>query len=456
MSSVGFSVLELAVGLIALPFAGAAAVYQASVKAAEAARERRLAAERQLQEEAEGRRREAEQVRRRVAELRTRDELAQSLAANPEQVRAVVLADRLSAVQTVLLRLMPEGPERGEFLTRCARLSGRLTAPGPEVEREVAALEAAVQARAGIDPAAAESARRQAEAERLLGRNRLYLQSLPPASRRRHQADVVRMEQILAAAEADRSGDLAFHRQALQWAEVELRHLLAAAPAETAAAEQRRETERRAAGELRVRAAVARDSAVLDEDRAVATELVAAIDGQLTADDADALAAARPGWEARLDELEAAVVDTERRQAQRDAVLSLVQDTLSEMGYEVLPLPAEEPPSSGAAARLHFRTPDAEAVEARFGLDRSLHMKFRHLQRPGAAEPSREELVAKCRRWCGDYDQLLQRLREQGVAVHEGWRFDPEQADLEEPLELPAEAEGHYGRRKEPRRRTVE
>ena len=31
MSSVGFSVLELAVGLIALPFAGEAAVYQASV-----------------------------------------------------------------------------------------------------------------------------------------------------------------------------------------------------------------------------------------------------------------------------------------------------------------------------------------------------------------------------------------------------------------------------------------
>ena len=64
-----------------------------------------------------------------MTELRARDELAQSLAANPEQARATVLADRLSAVQTVLLRLMPVGAERGYFLTRWAGLSGRLTAP---------------------------------------------------------------------------------------------------------------------------------------------------------------------------------------------------------------------------------------------------------------------------------------------------------------------------------------
>ncbi len=120
------------------------------------------------------------------------------------------------------------------------------------------------------------------------------------------------------------------------------------------------------------------------------------------------------------------------RDSEREFVEDNIKDILQGMGYEVLTMqnnPALEKDLAGG----YYLTPDGEAVRLSMGLDRAFHLELLRLEGEGneGAGSTDDEMTSKSRRFCGDYDLLLERLRERNIEIDEAWRVPPEKAEFD-------------------------
>ena len=439
-------------------------------------RQKRLEEERKRQEEE--RKRELERLRQRmIAEERERVAWASHFSENMRQYRLAILTDRISALQHMIEARLRDAEQVRRESRVWAGLLKRLNSANVEemdkLESEIGQLQqkylqpSAGTSRAGKGDVLPEEHRKRKEAEQLLARVRRCVDTLPEEVRESYQSQTDRIIKALELAERERDTDLALHYEGLRWAEMELLHICAQFETKRKQAKARLKQSREAINELIVHMRTVQTLAVLPEQREKAISLAQQLERLYLRANPDLVERELPTIHSDINDLWKDCEDVRKRDQERTAVRSIVEETLAEMGYEVIPLPEHPTPPRGHSARLQFNTPDSEAVEVSFGLDESVQFQFQHPVHGDAtlrAGPEAGTLIAKCERWCRDHDELIERLRPKGVVLDPRWRVAPGAREFRNvclPVEAaeaaePADTVQRLRRRREERRRATE
>jgi hypothetical protein len=430
-------------------------------------RQERLEEERKRQEEE--RKRQLELMRQRmIAEERERVAWASHFSENMREYRLAVLTDRINAIQqTTATR--PGGAEHGRKAARaCAGLLKRLRSADIEqmdkLETEIGQLQqdylptSSNTTLTGTGDVLSDKRAKRQEAQQLLSRVSTCIAVLPQELRETYHDQVDRITQALELADREKETDLTLHSESLRWAEMELLHIGRQFEARRKLTQKRLVRSREAINGFIVRMKTAQTLAVLPEQREKAGLLAQQLEQLYQQGNPDVVDRELATIRGAVNDLWKDCEDVRKKDQERAAVRAIVEETLAEMGYEVIPLLEVPTPPRGHSTRTQFKTTDSEAVEVSLGLDESVQFQFQHLVHEGdrsGTEAEKEALVTKCGRWCRDHDELIKRLRPKGVVLDPRWRVAPGEREIRSVC-LPAEAAEPPEKMKRLRRRREE
>lgn len=431
-------------------------------------RQRRLEEERKRQEEE--RRREAERLRQKLlAEEKARIGWAAEFQAKIQHYRLAALEERINLLHSLVEQRLKSAPQARVYLSHCAKLRELLKSTGAEestdlgqtvekMENEIHAL-ISQYVSSNVNHAAEINGKREAT-EKLLERTKTYLGAFPEDLRANYQKELERLAKTVALAERERQTNFLYHHDSLKWAERELLHMFTTFETKRQVRKNNADRLRQRIDDLIIKNKMVQNLSTLPEHRERANSFQVELEALYLSFDPDFLeknvARAQAGVEALFNDFQ----ELQQREQERKHVLAMVEETLTEMGYEVVTSSDKPRPSPGSPQRMHFKTPDDEAIEASFGLNRSIHVEFKHAlpeNNQTTAAVSQAELIASCKEWCSDYDTLREQLRAKGVHLETKWRVEAENAEIQNvvfPSEVLKKKERRR-RREDPKRRAM-
>jgi hypothetical protein len=273
------------------------------------------------------------------------------------------------------------------------------------------------------------------------------------------------LAKLVALAEREKQANLLYHHQSLKWAEGKLLEMLDGLESRRKEIVARLDQARRDINDWVVRMRTVEKLALLPRHREDAVSLCARLEMLFTESSPDLLEDQFKKLRGEMTELWSSFEDAAKRQQERGAAMSIMRETLEEMGYQIVSLPDGGAPAAGHSLRLHLRTPDGEALEASFGLDRSVQFEFLHAapeSKHNSRDSSHGELLGRCRKWCNDRQRFIELVKAKGVALQDRWLVPAEAREFRalplpgDVLEEPKRAKPLPRRRPEDRRRTIE
>jgi len=390
--------------------------------------QRRLEQERQRRLLEEQRRREEERKQqeemarlRRIAEDKERAGLTGQLKERGVEIQRQEAARHLQELRQTLEKLTtrPEG-----LFKECDRIGLRLKAAGT---KELSALTERIrtlneQARM-TDPQPSVRTKQAVREEmtQALSEIEARLADVPPDLQQICAPDLNRIRATVELVGQAVSGDLSYYQLALKNARRDLAQVIESAEKRRNDWQVRLEAERAVIRQMIVTAEIVRDAGLAPDHQRRARTLVSVLEGLFVCADLSALQPRVPQLREQVARLRGEFDALQQQNDERRFVLERAQEVLSEMGYRQLPIVTEGITGVAPARRLHFLTPQGEAVRLEFGLPNSFRAEFMHPRTRGkpARAVSRAALVASCGNWCADHGRFLKQLEERGVSLSE-------------------------------------
>ncbi len=363
--------------------------------------------------------RERQERERQEREQREREAAAQRRLALSQQARQIGLELQRAQLQSDLVRLrskLSQSPlsasQRRGLEAAIAALQTGGFGDFTEACRKVREIEAALgQSPQERTAAHAESQEKWLEAIRKFETDLLDQEVLL----QRHAPAALR--EIRAAAQSlvsDRSEDYAYNLATLKGLQQRLREVTRACHSQ-AAAEAKREAEcLERLISLRARLDMILESEPPAPLRGRAEQCHRDVSLALSATGLAAKERTLQEQQPQVEKLEQTVSEWQRRERDRRQIMSLMQQSLAEMGYEVIVLP-DQP------GRFEAYIPGGDMVEINIGPDASMVSHVVHLVPEGPPTlPDQAEALAFERqrdKWCSDYDRIAERLAQQGVQL---------------------------------------
>jgi hypothetical protein len=270
--------------------------------------------------------------------------------------------------------------------------------------------------------------------ETQLLRLKTRLEVFPDAWRTACREELTRLYRLAELAEKERQTNFVYHYESLRRAEQEVLGLVTAATKRLAERDRMLETGQVGIERMMATLQVIRRLSPRDDDGHRAESLLRRLKGVYALPNPEEVKRQLAALETEVEELRGPFEDLQRREQERQRVLGLLRETLAGMGYEPLELNSDRKPPVGSSIRLAFKTPDHEVLQTDLDLNRALHFSFKHAaDRPDndAASVSRDELVARARRWCKDYEAIKHRWRLEGIELDDKWLQAPEEGQIE-------------------------
>jgi hypothetical protein len=255
---------------------------------------------------------------------------------------------------------------------------------------------------------------------------RRHLESIPPEWSKIFHAELGKIRQAVADTERNHCDPYFFHQ--LKWAQRNLIWLIADAHKKIDALDQALHD----IDGLIIQMEIVEKNDIVEENRRNARLLKETLNELARNVDPSFIIARLPALKNKAGQLYVDFEETRAREKTRSFVFQNTLEVLVEMGYEVLG--TEVPQGNIKPAYLMLKTPDSEVARMGFGLDNSIFAEFAHLVSENNKDCviPREELIAKCRRWCKDYSLLQKKLVEREISLSDKWFTLPEEGRYEE------------------------
>jgi len=276
--------------------------------------------------------------------------------------------------------------------------------------------------------------------------------------------ELQQIQQTVSDIDREKSNNFTYFYQSLKAVQQNLLQLLETIESRRKTWYENLENQYRLMDEFILKLEIVHESAIIEDQQKSAKTIIAAIESLKLQKDLNIIESSFADLQRQgqllFDEFE----NIAKRHDERNFIFNTLQDTLKEMGYEVIIFPDSPEPKPSAPKFTYFKTPTREVVKIGLGLDNSIYSEFAHIveDTDSAIEQiSRETLISKCQNWCNDYNELLQRLKEQGIEINEKWRTLPEEGKFEEIVvpssSIVAEEEKQLQRRRkeQPKRRSL-
>lgn len=407
----------------------------------------RIERERQRRLEEERKRQEEELRQRQVADQKTRVSYAKNYEEFTKRLEIGKVRDRLVQLEARTADLSANR-RRQELTDRIAEMQSLLDrgADPSVLMLEVSELEKTASDHGSVQ-SMPDSGPTTEQAQQLL----LSVRSALDLIAQHDPSRAGRITRIISAAERELPANHVFHHSKLKEAEFELLHLVQ----EAAKLQKKRQLEldrfRGTIDDWIPRLRALQRCVVLEQDRARASELATQFEHLKSAPPLQGIEEAVQRLAKDSRDLESESREADVGHFARAHVLAAVELSLTEMGYDVEILTDPANMSTPELKSIIAYTSD-DCVVGTFGLNKDIHFHFKHAIEPGQTEglTGQEELAERCKTWCQDETELLDRLREQGIAVKAAWAKPPGQT------EIPVQVVDKRPKRaaKTPRRRT--
>lgn len=362
--------------------------------------------------------RERQERERQEREKREREAAAQRRLALSQQAGEIGLELQRAQIRSDLARLRSKlsqstlsTPQRRSLESAIAALQTGESGGYAEIYEKMREIEAALGQQPAREAPHFESQAKWLEAIRKFEADLLDQEAL---LERHAPGDLREIREAAQSLVKDTSGDYAYNLATLKGLQQRLREVTRACHAR-AAAEARRETEC-LEGLISLQA---RLEIILEREppaplRARAGQCHRSVSLALSSTGLAAKERTLQEQQPQVEKLERTVSEWHRRERDRQQLMRLVQQSLAEMGYEVIVMP-DQP------GKFEAYIPGGEMVEISIGPDGSMMSHVVHLVPEGPPTlPDQAEALAfeqQRDRWCSDYDRIAERLAQQGVQL---------------------------------------